>query len=288
MKHKRCIALFILIIASVLLCACGSSMAEAEVSGITMKEALQIANEYAKQWEEDAALISVTSSDNQDTELSSNGYEGKRNCWLFSYKSNLNLKQYSFYVLNGKIYDARESAFGYYAPIPESFISIDSDEAYVMAVDRGMSGGVNWAWGYHYTLQYCQDAATMEITPVFSVRGIDKNEDEMILNIDPITGEEIEILLKTGYNENGMSIWESRPIRETNETIDESKTLSRQEIQDKYKIWNHAEEFHVLPEELTDTTIIGIQSGRFSPYSDITVYAEEEWEAMMESLYGEF
>ncbi len=255
------------------------------MSGMTMQEALEIADAQARQWQEDAVLLSVVSSDKEDTESEQNGERGERNCWLFYYKSNLNSKQYSFYILNGEVCEPMETAYGYYGPIPEEWIQLDSDDAYELALNHGMLGGTDWAWGYHYMLQYCQDAETKAIMPILSVRGRDRDGNEMILNIDPRTGEETDVQVKNGYDENGSSLWETRWAAERTEEINPDWMLSREELQEKWEVWEKSEEYYMLPEEFTDNIIVGERSNHFSPYGDVTAYSEEEWKRIMSELY---
>lgn len=287
MEKRRLVAAIAIVI---MLSGCSGKNENDITKGITMKEAWEMADVYAKQWKEDAKVLSIVSSDYEGANAEENGIEGARECWLFSYKSNLTLKQYSFYLYNGEAKEARESAFGYYCPIQMDKISMDTTDAYKMALEDKISGGTDWAWGYHYALQYCQDAQTQEIQLLLSVRGKDGDGRDVILNIDPYTGERVEMLTKTILEPNGEDAWESQTFKQKNadadESIDEDRKLSREQIQQKYDLVGEAKKYHMLPEELTDNYLLGIQGSRFAPYSDTMHYQQNEWERLMKELYG--
>lgn len=262
--------------------------------GTTLKEAYEIALEEATKWSGDADVIQIISTDFCDTESSENGIDGKRKCWSFLFESKEKDRQYSMYIINGKPDSVMEVQSPGYQPIDMENITMDSPQMYRIAQEQGMKGGKDWAFGYHYILQYVYFSAADE-TPVltFTVRGLDEQDRETQIIVDPYDGDILVTLTKTGYDDTGRSIWErtgggentEAENMEPEETVPDDRT--REEIQEEYGVYKKAREFLVDPEELTDAIIDGIGSERFDPYASLKVYTREEWESRMTELYGE-
>lgn len=270
---------------------------ESEGNAMTMKQALSVADTEAKKWAEDAEVFLINSTDYLDTVNTQHGNEGERNCWSFAFKSEEKEKQFHIYVVEGKVYSTDEAYMKYYDIIDVDRLALDSSDAYEMAKDKGISGGVDWAYGYHYLLQYyIVDQNIEEPVLLFVVRGINDSGNEVTLDIDPYTGNLIQYTEKTGYDENGRAVWE---VKErygnnnyseellTDETADTESSLSREDIQKEYDVFSMARQNYMDPEELTDAIINGIGSGNFSPFSDTKSYEPEEWEKIMTERYGD-
>lgn len=260
--------------------------------GYTLKQAYEIAMEEAIKWSEDAYAIQIISTDLNDTQSSENGVNGKRNCWSFLFESKEKEQQYGMYIINGKPDSVMEVRSPGYQAIDMENIMVDSPELFHIAQEQGMKGGKDWALGYHYILQYTY-LNEIDENPVltFTVRGLDQQDREAQIIVNPYNGEILAILVKTGYDDTGRSIWERTDDGENpeaGETMQKDEVdLFRDEIREEYEVYKRAKEFLVDPEELTDAIIDGITSERFDPYSELKVYTREEWENRMTKLYGE-
>lgn len=254
---------------------------------LTMKQAWEIANVAAKEWSDDAIVIKIISTDYEDNENPENGTDGRRNCWTFIFHSEEKGMQYDMYVKDGMVYMPRETSSNVYTGIDMNSVQIDSDDAFKVAYNLGFTGGVDWAFGYHYMLQYyVMDNA--EPCLLLSVRGINQEGREAILNLNPYTGEIFSLSEKKGYDEAGRSIWEtSNNLPETSIEQKSDVNMSREEIMEKYDVYHDAKKYYMDPEELTDSIIRGIQGSRFSPYSETPSYLPEEWETLMTERYGD-
>lgn len=256
----------------------------------TLLEAWNIAEKEAKDWSNDVVVISVNSTDYLDNEDIQNGINGKRKCWAFAFHSEEKGKQYHMYVVDNEVYAAQETTISVYKGIEK--IDMDSEDAYKIAVEYGISGGIDWAYGYHYLLQYYFINGN-ENEPVLSlvVRGISsKSNNEMMLYLNPYTQEIIQCLEKISYDENGRSVWErvdnSSTFNDSTGDVSE-KIWTREEIQKEYKVFELAKKYYMDPEELTDAIWEGIHSDRFDPFANTKTYAKEEWERIMTERYGD-
>lgn len=61
------------------------------------------------------------------------------------------------------------------------------------------------------------------------------------------------------------------------------ENLSREEIQEEYHVFSLAREYFVDPEELTDAIVRGDNS----PWSNLKVYEQTQWEELMAERYGD-
>ena len=173
-----------------------------------MKEAYEVAYKEAQKWSEDAYVIQITSTDFHDTENCENGVKGKRNCWSFLFESKKKDVQYAMYIDHGVPTAVQEVRSPGFQAIPMEEISIDTSELYDLARLQGLQGGKDWAFGYHYTLQYTYLNGTDKTpTLTYTIRGINQEEKEEKIIVDPITAKLLFILVKEGYDESGHSIW---------------------------------------------------------------------------------
>ena len=252
--------------------------AEEQRFGITMRQAWEIADAAAKEWSDDAVVIKIISTDYGDDENPENGINGRRNCWTFVFHSEKKGKEYDMYVRDGEVSMPSETVTGVYAGIDMESIQIDSDDAFLTAYNQGFTGGVDWAFGYHYMLQYYM-TANGEPQLLMKVRGINRDGREALLSLDPYTGEIISVSEKTGYDEDGRSVWDtSDHLGEAPEENSEYVDMSREEIMEEFEVYKNAKKYYMDPEELTDAIIQGLKGDKFSPFSETPVYEKEEWE----------
>lgn len=268
----------------------------------TMEEAWETANRTAIEWAEDAEVVKINSTDYLDTMDAEHGVDGTRNCWSFFFHSEAKKKQYHMYIVDDEVYSAEEVTLAIYQGIDMDAITVDSTQAYQMAVEMGITGGIDWAFGYHYLLQY-YNIGWDEPVLLLVVRGLSENGNEIMLDIDPYTGEVLQYREKTGYDQNGNSIWTTFNIKgevlsdnkvnhqdeisQEDETEQKVEEMSREEVQQHYDIFALARKYCMDPEELTDAFMRGISDDRFSPFSETKSYSEEEWTAMMTEKYGD-
>ncbi len=187
------------------------------------------------------------------------------------------------YVVGNVICSELETTIAVYKGIDMQNIAMDSSDAYRIAVENHISGGTDWAFGYHYLLQYYfMNGQEEDSVLAFVVRGISADNNEIMLYIDPYTQEVLQYLGKTGYDENGRSIWESADNSSENDAKedtepDDDKRMTREGIQEEYGFFELAKEYYMDPEELTDAFIDGIYGDRFDPFANTKSYDKEEW-----------
>lgn len=291
MKKRRILIIFIAVIVIIAfgIAVCAWRRNESKQSkGCTMKEAYAIALESAKKWSEDAEAIVIISTDNHDTELVTNGIDGVRNCWTFLFSSEKAGKQYSMYVINGEPYAECEATAPGYKGIVLDEKMIDTDKAYEIALQEGINGGVDWAWGYHYDLQYTYrtaDSTEPELT--LGVRGSFGNGNDASIVLDPYSGEIISISEMVAYDDDGHAIWQEKYTKPEENTESEETELTREDVMELYDVFAIAAEYYMDPDEITDYIIHSEETGYFSLYTEVKQYEKEEWEQLMTEKYGE-
>lgn len=259
----------------------------------------------AKQWSEDAEAVFISSTDNHDEENANNGEDGKRRCWTFMFHSAEKDKQYAVYVIDGETSHGNEVSTPHYDTFTMDDFSLDSVDL-IQLVQGQLTGGVDWAWGYHYIVQYrYMEANSAEPQLTLSVRGLNSEGMERCMIYDPYSGELLAINDKTGYDENGRSIWENvlepaeQMQNESAAAADSQENASylemtrdeleqnRDMLEEKFSIYETCVEYRFDPEELMEAIIDGITGDYFSPFSECASYEEEEWRLRMEAYYGE-
>lgn len=297
MKKRRILIIIIIIVVMVVSCIAAFVLWKQNTKqskGCTMKEAYAIALESAKRWSEDAETIMIISTDNHDVESVTNGIDGIRNCWTFLFSSEKVGKQYSMYVVNGEAYaECEADAPGYKGIILDDKI-IDTDKAYEIALQEGINGGVDWAWGYHYDLQYTyRTANSLEPELTLGVRGSFDNGKDASIVLDPYSGEIISISEMVGYDDDGHAIWQEKYVMqekteesEISEELDDSE-LTREEIMERYEVFRIAAEYYMDPDDITDYIIGSIGTDYFSLYTEVKQYEKSEWETRMTEKYGQ-
>lgn len=303
MKNMVCVLLSVVLL--MLLVGCGKNdIDQAKAVKCTLKEAWEIALSDAWKWADDAEAILISSTDNHDSESAENGAGGKRRCWSFMFHSDEKDKQYSVYVIDGKAVYGQEASTPRYATFSIDDIVLDSDELCSL-VQGQLKGGVNWAWGYHYIVQYRYMDENGEVPQLtVSVRGINDAGQERYMIYNPYTGVLQVVLDKTGYDENGRSIWEivedyreaqngqgGQQVESTDSYAGKSREEleeMREQIEEEFSVYESAVQYRFDPEEFYNAVIDGLVSGRFSPFSNCKTYEnDEEWKSKMEAYYGE-
>ena len=159
---------------------------------ITLKEAVDIGLQRAKEWNENAILTSVNSVD--ETMGGSRGETGKRFKWFLIFI----VPSTDDYALIGisekKITVFRTSKQTPDSPIPYDEIKLDSSDVLKLAKDKyGLKQGEDWATGFHFTL------ASINGKPIIDVVGNDRDKRFARISFNAQTGEVVSAVHKLPY-----------------------------------------------------------------------------------------
>lgn len=159
---------------------------------ITLKEAIDIGFERAKEWNEKATLTSVNSVD--ETMGGSRGETGKRFKWFVMFI----VPGTEDFVLIG-ISEKKITVFepGKQTPdppIPFGKIKLDSSDALQLAKDiYGLQQGKDWATGYNFTLD------SIDGKPILTVFGNDQDSRFASISFNAQNGEVVSAVHKLPY-----------------------------------------------------------------------------------------
>ena len=159
---------------------------------ITLKEAIDIGLERAKEWNVNATLTSVNSVD--ETMGGSRGETGKRFKWFMIFI----VPGTDDYVLIG-ISEKKITVFepGKQTPdptIPYDEIKLDSSDALQLAKDKyGLKQGIDWATGYNFTLD------NIDGMPILTVVGNDRDNHFTRISFNAQNGEVVSAIHKLPY-----------------------------------------------------------------------------------------
>ena len=135
-----------------------SEDADNQVIGVTMSEAICLAENEANKYYEDLQLLNVTSYDNDDMPDESAGEDGTRQLWYVDF-GNVNLNYVSVLIKNGKIEDVvtydENANGGEFIDINK--ISLTTQDAVKCAIENGLVGGnpdnpEEWVSGYNFII----------------------------------------------------------------------------------------------------------------------------------------
>lgn len=156
---------------------------------ITLKEAINIGYQRAKEWNVNATLTTANSVD--ETMGGSRGDTGKRFNWFTTFV----VPGTEDYVIIGisekKITLFRASKQTQGPTIPFDDIKLDSFEALQQAKDKyGLKQGKDWATGYHFTLD------SIEGEPILTVIGNDRDNRFTRISFNAKTGDIVSAIHK--------------------------------------------------------------------------------------------
>jgi hypothetical protein len=159
---------------------------------ITLKEAINIGLERAKEWNVNATLTRVNSVD--ETMGGSRGETGRRFKWFMIFI----VPGTDDYVLIGisekKITVFRPSKQSADPTIPYDEIKLDSSDVLQLAKDKfGLKQGKDWATGYHFTLD------SIDGTPILTVFGNDRNHRFTRIAFNAQNGDVVSAIHKLPY-----------------------------------------------------------------------------------------
>ncbi|SOC44474.1 WD40/YVTN/BNR-like repeat-containing protein [Ureibacillus acetophenoni] len=159
---------------------------------VTLKEAINIGLQRAKEWNEKATLTSINSVD--ETMGGSRGEKGKRFNWFMIFI----VPGTEDYVLIGisdkKITVFRPSKQTPDPTIPLDEIKFDSSDVLQIAKDKyGLKQGKDWATGYHFMLD------SIDGKPILTVVGNDYDNRFTRISFNAQNGEVVSAIHKLPY-----------------------------------------------------------------------------------------
>ncbi|HWL25789.1 MAG TPA: hypothetical protein VNR38_18910 [Ureibacillus sp.] len=161
-------------------------------SEITLKEAINIGFERAREWNEKATLISVNSVD--ETMGGSRGETGKRFKWFVQFFVP-GTEDYLLIGISKKKITVFEPLKQSGQPtIPYDEIKLDSSDVLQLAKDKfGLKKGKDWATGYHFTLD------KIDGKPILTVFGNDHESRFTRISFNAQNGEVVSAIHKMPY-----------------------------------------------------------------------------------------
>ncbi len=159
---------------------------------ITLKEAIDIGFERAKEWQPNAALTSVTSVD--ETKGGSRGETGKRFIWTMIFIVPGTDDFVLIAISEKKIIDFRPGKQTPDPTIPYDEIKLDSPDVLRLAKDiYGLQQGKDWATGYNFTL------VSVDGIPILTVFGNDQDSRFASISFNAQNGEVVSAVHKLPY-----------------------------------------------------------------------------------------
>lgn len=159
---------------------------------ITLKEAIDIGFERAKEWNANAALTSVTSVD--ETKGGSRGETGKRFIWTMIFIVPGTDDFVLIAISEKKIIDFRPGKQTPDPTISYDEIKLDSPDVLRLAKDiYGLQQGKDWATGYNFTL------GSIDGIPILAVFGNDHDNRFASISFNAQNGEVVSAIHKLPY-----------------------------------------------------------------------------------------
>ncbi|MFQ6100542.1 MAG: WD40/YVTN/BNR-like repeat-containing protein [Anaerolineae bacterium] len=126
---------------------------------ITSEEAWEIAFDYATEWQDDAVLIGLASSDVDDPNAQTSGGDGRRRTWIANLVSPHSSLRIRLQITDGVVVEAIEEQGIFDLPPVTEKPLIDSSDALrsVLAERPDFAPGTGKAQGYHFILQLNED-----------------------------------------------------------------------------------------------------------------------------------
>lgn len=159
---------------------------------ITLKEAIDIGMQRAKEWNVNATLTRISSVD--ETKGGSRGDTGKRFIWsmFFSVPGTDDFALIG--ISEKKITVFRADKQTPFPTIPYDEIKLDSSDALQLAKDKyGLKQGKDWATGYHFTLD------SIDGTPTLDVVGNDQDNHFSRISFNAQNGDVVSAIHKLPY-----------------------------------------------------------------------------------------
>lgn len=149
---------------------------------LSLKEAIRLGLNRAKSWNKNAYLARVTSVD--ENMGGTRGATGKRYRWTLTFETTSTDQQLFVVISKGKISATHKGYGSIYGKLNLDSIKLDSPDYLKIAKEKyDLQKGVDWATGYHFTLQNDNGK------PTVAVLGNDKNMLFTRISIDSRNGE---------------------------------------------------------------------------------------------------
>ncbi|OXS55077.1 hypothetical protein B1A99_25200 [Cohnella sp. CIP 111063] len=150
---------------------------------ISLKEAYSIGLVEAKKWNNNAKLIYLTSVDDANTFKGSQGSNGKRYSWNMIFGDIQKQNVLILNVKNGGVDHKQVSSDSIQEIqlIEQNDLILDSTEMVELAKKNKLKPGVEWAKGYHFTIEKDENGF------FFSVVGLNKDQKFTRLYFNPKT-----------------------------------------------------------------------------------------------------
>ncbi|SEM43716.1 hypothetical protein SAMN04487786_1795 [Paenisporosarcina quisquiliarum] len=159
---------------------------------ITLKEAINIGFQRAKEWNENATLTSVNSVD--ETMGGSRGETGKRFKWTMTFIVPGTDDHLLIGILEKKIRVFRPIKQSQVPTIPYDEIRLDSSDVLQLAKDKyGLKQGKDWATGYNFTLD------SIDGMPILTVFGNDLDSRFTRISFNAQNGNVVSAIHKLPY-----------------------------------------------------------------------------------------
>lgn len=292
------IGLLTMITVIMLLGGCGEESLK-ENNGISMEEVVELALAEGAKYYDNLQLTEIHSYDNDVVRSIDAGKDGKREWWYVNL-ANEQKNYVSMLFQNREImltmnYDSNGN--GGLFTIDE--VKITCEEAVQKARELGIRGGnpeveEEWVSGYNFQLSY----GSLTEAPdnrflMLGVIGISENGNLARVYFNAATGEivlaEEEVEHADGSLEYRRITIGEQKVQETDnivsasqsvESTESEKSLSEVAMEDIFAL---AKKYLVDPEKLMEA----VSRRDDSPWSNLQVYEQEEWEAMMTERYGD-
>ncbi|WP_336498524.1 hypothetical protein [Psychrobacillus sp. FJAT-51614] len=159
---------------------------------ITLKEAINIGFQRAKEWNVKATLTSVNSVD--ETMGGSRGGKGKRFRWFVQFMAPGTDEHLLIGISEKKITVFRPIKQSQVPTIPYDEIKLDSSDVLQLAKDKyGLKPGKDWATGYHFTLD------RIDGMPILTVFGNDRDSRFTRISFNAQNGDVVSAIHKLPY-----------------------------------------------------------------------------------------
>lgn len=169
---------------------------------ITLVQAWNIAENAAKQWQADAALTQLSSSDLDDTPTQPSGVDGTRRTWTAIAMSETTQRRLWIKITDGVVVEATEQDGPLSNPIATK-PAIDSPQAVQVAstIAPDLQPGDGKARGIHFVLESGSDGGRPLIRVVGTVAGL-----PAFVEVDALSGEPVATY-QQDYGSNGAVLY---------------------------------------------------------------------------------
>lgn len=187
MKYKKTILFSVIILGLIILLGFKKFNFINKNDCLTLNEALRIASNKATEWDSKSVLLSMTSVDNPALTEKYDGHDGKRRYWNFQFAIPNTDKLLLITIHDGQVIsssEVKESNINENLFISQNEIKLTSQDAIKKCSSYfNIKPGVNWAAGYHFTLD------KVDGKPILSIVCSDKEGYFSTISFNAKSGE---------------------------------------------------------------------------------------------------